>query len=274
MALTKTPMEKTSNGMKFIGRQLLLRLIFAGTVHRSQGVTLQRAVIDCRMKFWERGQLDVILSGIKSPGDLCIWFPDNRDDFTIHPPVDLNVVQIFETKQSSRPRAIPQISPGDNVESGIASIDSFDATLSDELPCATTTSTLPRIKFILFPVSIMMLLKKLVRTRLRHLSMFRPSHESLRINRRFDLIASEISSLKSLSPDLLCLLRHFSVGYFEPATQNSYWYRTNDYHPGWNDHPWILYSKPGYYSLNSSWLIVFIVNTIFVNHHILIRWMR
>jgi hypothetical protein len=51
MALAKTPMEKTSNGMKLIEQQLLLRLIFAGTVHRSQGTTLQRADIDCRIKF-------------------------------------------------------------------------------------------------------------------------------------------------------------------------------------------------------------------------------
>jgi hypothetical protein len=36
-ALTRIPMEKTSNGMKFIRCQLPLRLIFAGTVHRSQG---------------------------------------------------------------------------------------------------------------------------------------------------------------------------------------------------------------------------------------------
>jgi hypothetical protein len=40
MALTRSPMEKTSNGMKFIRSQLPLRLIFARTLHRSQGVTL------------------------------------------------------------------------------------------------------------------------------------------------------------------------------------------------------------------------------------------
>jgi hypothetical protein len=51
MTLTKTHMEKTSNGMEFIGRQLLLLLIFAGAVHRSQGMTLRRAVLDCRLKF-------------------------------------------------------------------------------------------------------------------------------------------------------------------------------------------------------------------------------
>jgi hypothetical protein len=65
----------------------------------------------------------------------------------------------------------------------------------------------------------------------------------------------------------LCLLRHFCVGYFKPVAQNSYWCRINDYHSGWNDHSWILYSKPGYCSLDLSWLIAFIVNTIFVNHH-------
>jgi hypothetical protein len=49
MALTKTPMEKASNGMKFIRRQLPLRLILARTVHGYEGIKLQRAVLDCRM---------------------------------------------------------------------------------------------------------------------------------------------------------------------------------------------------------------------------------
>jgi hypothetical protein len=48
----KTHMEKTLNDMKFIRRQWLLLLIFAGTVHGSQGITLQRAVTHCHMKFW------------------------------------------------------------------------------------------------------------------------------------------------------------------------------------------------------------------------------
>jgi hypothetical protein len=72
----------------------------------------------------------------------------------------------------------------------------------------------------------------LIRTRLRYLSMFRSCHGSMRTNRCFDLINSESSSLKSLSSDLLCLLRHFSVGYFKPVAQNSDWYRTNDRHFG------------------------------------------
>jgi hypothetical protein len=109
---------------------------------------------------------------------------------------------------------------------------------------------------------------------LRYVAMFGSCHRSLRTNRCFDLIASEIFSLKSLSPDLLCLLRHFSIESFKPIARNSYEYRTNDYHSGWNDHSWILDSKPGYYSLNSSWLIAFIVNTTFVNDCNLIWSMR
>jgi hypothetical protein len=57
------------------------------------------------------------------------------DDFTIHPAVDVDIVQILGTMRSSRPPSISQISPGDNVESGIVSIDPSDATLSDEFPC-------------------------------------------------------------------------------------------------------------------------------------------
>jgi hypothetical protein len=139
----------------------------------------------------------VALSGVKSPDNLCILLPDDVDDFTIRPVVEVDVAQILETIQSSRPLLISQISPGDNLEPSIASIDPSDATLSDEFPAAT--STLPRMKFVVFPVSITMLLKHLIRTRLRYLSMFRLCHGSLRTNRCFGLIASEISLLKSLS---------------------------------------------------------------------------
>jgi hypothetical protein len=74
-------MEKTSNEMKFTRCQLPLQLIFAGTVHRSQGMTLQRSVLDYRTKFWEHGQLYVVLSRAKSPVDLCIVLPGDTDDF-------------------------------------------------------------------------------------------------------------------------------------------------------------------------------------------------
>jgi hypothetical protein len=137
-----------------------------------------------------------------------------------------------------------------------------------------TTSTVPRIKFVVLPVSIMMLLKHLILLQMRCISVFRSYHGSLRTNMCFDLTTSEISSLKLRSPDLPCLLRYFSVGCFKPAAQNSYWYRTNNYHSGWNNHSWILDSKPGYCSFDSLWLITFIVNTLFVNHHNPIWLMR
>jgi hypothetical protein len=98
-------------------------------------MTLQGVVIDDRMKFGKHGQLHVALSGVKSPGDLCILLPDDMDNFAIRPAVDLDVVKIAEKMQSSRSPPIPQISPGDTVESGIASVDPSDATLSDEFPC-------------------------------------------------------------------------------------------------------------------------------------------
>jgi hypothetical protein len=75
----------------------------------------------------------VALSGVKSPCDLYILLPDDLNNFTICPAV--NVVQILKTMQSSRPLPIPQISPGDNIESGIASFDPSEATLSGKFLC-------------------------------------------------------------------------------------------------------------------------------------------
>jgi hypothetical protein len=274
IALMKIPMEKVSNAMQFIGCQLFLLLIFAGTVHGSHGMALQRAIIDRRMKFWEYGQLYVARSAVNSPDDLCILLPDDMNDFTIHPAVDVDVVQILETMQSSRPLSIPKFRLVTTSSPALMPSIHLTQLYQTNYLAPTITSTLPRIKFVMFPVSIMMLLKHLIPTRLRYVSIFRSCHGSLRTNRCLDLTASEISSLKSLSPNLLCLLRHFSIEYFKPAAQNSYWYRITDYHSGWNDHSWILSSKPEYCSLNSLWLITFIVNTIFVNHQHLTWSMR
>jgi hypothetical protein len=57
--LTRLPMEKPSNGTPFIQWHIHWRLLFAGMVHRSHGMTLERAVIDCRAKFWEHWHISV-----------------------------------------------------------------------------------------------------------------------------------------------------------------------------------------------------------------------
>jgi hypothetical protein len=44
---------------------------------------LQRALIDCRTRFLEHGQLHVTPSRAKNPGDLCIFPPNDTDDFII-----------------------------------------------------------------------------------------------------------------------------------------------------------------------------------------------
>jgi hypothetical protein len=62
--------------------------------------------------------------------------PDDIDDFTIRSSVDVDGAQILETMQSSKPLLIHQISPGDNVKSGIASVDPSDETLSHEFLCS------------------------------------------------------------------------------------------------------------------------------------------
>jgi hypothetical protein len=162
------------------------------------------------------------LSGVENPGDLCILPPDDADDFSILPPFDVDVVQILETMQSFRPLSIPQNSPGGNVESSIVSIDPPNATLSDEFPCPNNYFDAPMDQigcvscrdhdvvetFDPHPAEIPLNVQIM--------------DGSLRTNKCFDLIASEIYSIQSLSPDLLCLLRHFSVRYLKPTAQIPY----------------------------------------------------
>jgi hypothetical protein len=63
----------------------------------------------------------------------------------------------------------------------------------------------------------MMLSKHFARTQLRYFSMFISCHGSLRTNMCFNLIAPDIFSLKSPSPDILCPLRHFPAEYCKHA---------------------------------------------------------
>jgi hypothetical protein len=72
-------------------------------------------------------------------------------------------------------------------------------------------------------------------------------------------------------------LQRFSIGYFKPAAQNSCQEPMNDYYSAWNNNSWILYSRPGYYSRDSSWFIAFIVNAVFFYHYNLkwsMRWLH
>jgi hypothetical protein len=57
------------------------------------------------------------------------------EDFTIRPPVDLDVVHIIETMNSSGASAIPSRLPENHFDSVLSSLDSSEATPSDELPC-------------------------------------------------------------------------------------------------------------------------------------------
>jgi hypothetical protein len=134
-ALTRIPMEKTSNGMKFARWQLRLRLLFAGTVDRSQGMTLERAVIDCRTKFWEHGQLYVALSRVKDPHHLCILLPPDVDDFLIRPSVDLDVVQILEKMDCSTPSGIPPVFSADRPNPDVYCSENPQPDSSGDLIC-------------------------------------------------------------------------------------------------------------------------------------------
>jgi hypothetical protein len=79
LTLPRIPMKKVSHGMKFARWQVPLRLIFAGTVHRSQGMTLHKAVIDLRTEFCEHGQLYVALSRVRNSENLCVLLHESSD---------------------------------------------------------------------------------------------------------------------------------------------------------------------------------------------------
>jgi hypothetical protein len=90
------PLKKNLNGFTFIRSQIPVKPVFGGTVDHSQGMTLSKAIIDCRTKFWEHGQLYVTLSRVRSPENICVLLPADLTDFSLNPPVDQKVAEILE----------------------------------------------------------------------------------------------------------------------------------------------------------------------------------
>jgi hypothetical protein len=133
-------------------------------------------------------------------------------DFAIRPAVAVDFVQILETMQSSGPLPIPKISPSDNVESGIASIDPSDAALLDEFPCSDDDFDAPEDQMRCIhsldhdPVETFDPCPAEIPLNVQIMSRILEDQQMFRFN------SSEISFLKSLAPDLLFLLRHFSAG--------------------------------------------------------------
>jgi hypothetical protein len=103
ITLTRMPMGKVTNGMKFKRWQIPVRLIFAGTVHRSRGMTLSVVVLDVRVDFWEHGQSYVGLSRARDPRGICILMRQDRKDPPIKIRVDADMVNLV------REMAVPDI---------------------------------------------------------------------------------------------------------------------------------------------------------------------
>jgi hypothetical protein len=114
ITLTRMCLHKTSSGITFNRWQIPIRLAFAGTVHRSQGMTLGRIVIDCRSRFWEHGQLYVALSRVTDPANICVLLPPDLEDFSIHLFVDPDVVSLLASIYSASLNPLSEpISPGE-----------------------------------------------------------------------------------------------------------------------------------------------------------------
>jgi hypothetical protein len=139
------------------------------------------------------------------------------DDFTIHPLVGVDVVRILEIMQSSRPPLIPQISPGGNVESHIASIEPPYSTSPDEFPCHDDYFDAPEDQIHYVPsldhdaVEIFDPYSAEIPPNVHIMSPILEDQHMLRCN------CLGIFYLKSLSPDCLGLLQRFPVGHFKPA---------------------------------------------------------
>jgi hypothetical protein len=102
LALPYILMRKVSKDMNCAKWQVSLWFIYAGTVHRSQGMILHRTVIDLRTQFWEHGQLYIALSRVRDPENLCVLLLESSDDISstgssrvpLRVPVDPEVVAV------------------------------------------------------------------------------------------------------------------------------------------------------------------------------------
>ena len=98
--LIRMDLEKEFNGMKFIRTQIPIRLCYASTVHKSQGQTLEKVVLDLRGNFWEHGQMYVGLSRVRDPKNLLILLPESKSVLSELTPIssysDQEVVDIVE----------------------------------------------------------------------------------------------------------------------------------------------------------------------------------
>lgn len=94
--LPRINFEGETNGIKFIRHQVPLRPLYSGTIHKSQGMTLDRVVVDLRSDFWEHGQLYVALSRVRDPSKICILLPQNEteNDDKIKPVSDKEIVDL------------------------------------------------------------------------------------------------------------------------------------------------------------------------------------
>jgi hypothetical protein len=152
------------------------------------------------------GQLHVALSRVRSPNDLCTLLPPDMGNFTIRPPVDMNVGTIIETlNRSGPPPTAPVLAPDKINPLFLPSIPPTGRQGVNSLTLITI-SMLPTINLIIVHYSTLMINKSLIHIRLRYPSALRPCHGSLPTNRSFDSIALELSF-----PDVLSLSQQVSI---------------------------------------------------------------
>lgn len=92
------------DGITYLRYQLPFRIGYAGTVHRVQGLTMKRIIIDVRSNFWEHGQLYVALSRIQDPKNVCVLLPnsdENIKEMNIIPECDQKVADFVKNIECS-----------------------------------------------------------------------------------------------------------------------------------------------------------------------------